>query len=149
MEELIKRHLQLTNGLSRLRYMADSYQSLLQEFSKKQLGKKEAELQENELIVHRDALIKRFEFCYDLIWKFYKLLLVKEYAIDVASPKKVFQEGYQQNIFTKEDIEVLFEIIDARNETTHVYDEMVAETISKKILMFTPFLEKLLKKIHL
>jgi nucleotidyltransferase substrate binding protein (TIGR01987 family) len=101
------------------------------------------------LIVHRDALIKRFEFCYDLIWKFYKLLLVKEYAIDVASPKKVFQEGYQQNIFTKEDIEVLFEIIDARNETTHVYDEMVAETISKKILMFTPFLEKLLKKIHL
>ena len=104
---------------------------------------------ENELIVHRDALIKRFEFCYDLTWKFYKVLLNKKYAIDVASPKKVFQFCYQQNVFTSDEVEIFFAIIDARNETTHVYDEALADKISSKIGQYTPFLLKMLNKIIL
>jgi len=142
MEELILRYQQLVKAYSRLDYMTKKFVQLSQKEKSDYLLKDD----ENELIVHRDALIKRFEFCYDLTWKFYKLVLKEKYSINVTSPRKVFQEAYQQGIFTTEETEKFIEMIDARNETTHIYDEAVAESISQKILIYYTFLAQMIKK---
>jgi nucleotidyltransferase substrate binding protein (TIGR01987 family) len=112
-----------------------------------QSKKKLREGEEDDLITHRDALIKRFEFCYDLTWKFCKLILKEKYSIDVTSPRKVFQECYQQGIFNEEETKKLLEMIEARNETSHIYDESKADAISQKIVVYYDFLIGIIKKL--
>lgn len=141
MEELAGRYQQLLQAYKRLDYMTKKYVQLSKSTTKS------SQDEEDELITHRDAVIKRFEFCYELTWKFFKLLLNKNFSIDVASPRKVFQECYQQAVFTREETELLLEMIDARNETTHVYDESVAEDISKKVVDYYAFLAQIVKKV--
>ena len=41
--------------------------------------------------VERDALIQRFEFSFELLWKCVKEYLYVEEGIDAASPKKVIR----------------------------------------------------------
>lgn len=145
MEELAIRYQQILQAYKRLDYMTKKFLQLLQESSLHKLQTNE----ENELITHRDALIKRFEFCFDITWKFFKLFLKNNYSIDANSPRKVFQEGYQQNLFTREETAQLLEMIDARNETTHVYDEERATTISKKIIVYYDLLATIVMRIKL
>lgn len=141
MEELGIRHKQLLQAYKRLSYMVKTFKELSQN---KNLAFPD---QENEYIVHRDALIKRFEFCYDLTWKFFKLLLKLNYSIDVTSPRKVFQECYQQGIITLQQIEYLLAIIEIRNQTTHVYDEEMAQVMSSQIVESYSFLRSIIDSI--
>lgn len=68
MDELEKRYRQLLDGYQRLFYMVTTFKKLSE-------NKHKYIEQENELITHRDALIQRFEFCYDLTWKFLNKVL--------------------------------------------------------------------------
>lgn len=143
MATIAARYAQLMQAYSRLDYMTKKFVQLSQLYH----GKSIPLMEENELIAHRDAVIKRFEFCYDLTWKFFKSVLRERYSIDVPSPRKVFQESYQQGLLTRDEAEQLLEMVDARNETTHVYDEAVADAISQKIVGYYAFLAGLLEKI--
>lgn len=145
MDELTKRHTQLLQAYKRLEYMTKKFVALSQEISNTYTFSTE----ENELITHRDSLIKRFEFCYDLTWKFLKVLLKTHYSIDVTSPRKVFQECAQQGLLSPEEAEQLTSMIDDRNETAHVYDEEIADAISKRIVHYYTFLAALVAKISL
>ncbi|HEX2978549.1 MAG TPA: HI0074 family nucleotidyltransferase substrate-binding subunit [Candidatus Babeliales bacterium] len=142
MEELIRRHKQLLQAYGRLEYMVQTFIELSKD-AKNHLSEGE----ENEFVTHRDALIKRFEICYDLTWKFFKFLLKEKYSIDVASPRKVFQDCYQQGILNREETENFLDMIDMRNQTTHVYDESVANAISKKIVNYYELLISTSEKI--
>jgi len=101
---------------------------------------------ENKLITYTDALIKQFELLYDLTWKYFKQLLKERFSIEANSPRKVFQDCFQQKLLTNEETNQLIEMIDSRNQTTHVYDETVADDISKKILVYYNTLDKIIKK---
>ena len=143
MEGLSARYTQLLRAYSRLDYMTKTFIQLSEQVKKSAISTGV----ENEFIVHRDALIQRFEFCYDLTWKFFKLVLKEKHSIDVTSPRKVFQECYQQGILTRDETALLTEMIDARNETSHVYDEAVADAISLKIVDYYGILAVIVEKI--
>ena len=83
--------------------------------------------EENDL--KRDAVIKRFEFTYELLWKCYKKI-ARLQKLDYFSPKACFQFAFKAGLI--EDEQLFLEIIDARNKTTHVYSEEEA----KKIYIF-------------
>ncbi len=74
----------------------------------------------------RDAVIQRFEFSYELLWKLLRKI-AKDEQIDCASPKKSFNAGFKLGFIADEA--VFLEIIDARNRTVHTYSENVAQEI--------------------
>jgi len=100
----------------------------------------EALLLEDETDIKRDAVIQRFEFTYELLWKLYKKV-AKEDKVDAFSPKKSFQYAFRLNLIFDEELYI--EIIEARNKTSYVYSEdmviKIYEFIEEKV--FKAFVE--------
>ena len=82
--------------------------------------------------VIRDGLIQRFEFTFELSWK-----ALKEYMIDqgikneMQFPKQVLKTAYENRIINDE--KVWLDMLEARNSTSHIYDDKAAERIGKNI----------------
>lgn len=101
-------------------------QSLFEQFKEAYSRLKEAINIKKESDIKRDAVIKRFEFSYELLWKTYKKI-ARLQKLDYFNPKACFQFAFKSGLI--EDEELFLEIIDARNKTTHVYSEEEAEKI--------------------
>jgi len=72
MEEITRQYGQLTKAYKRLTYTTQRFLTLTRDA---RYHKRHTLEQENEFVDCRDILIKRFEMCYELTWKFYKILL--------------------------------------------------------------------------
>ena|SRR3989338_8622953 len=81
---------------------------------------------EKETDIKRDAVIQRFEFTYELLWKMFKRIADSE-KLECFSPKSAFQAAFKLGLI--DDEKLFMEIIDARNSTTHVYSEYDAKKI--------------------
>ncbi|MBI2928857.1 MAG: nucleotidyltransferase substrate binding protein [Verrucomicrobia bacterium] len=93
----------------------------------------EAVVQPESPIV-RDAVIQRFEFSFELVWKTLKLYLERQgYECGGPRPtlKKAFAEGL---IATAEEADVWLQILDDRNLTSHAYDEALAARIYQHVV---------------
>lgn len=75
-----------------------------------------------------DALIKRFEFTYDLAWKSLKEFLVLQGFEVLASPRSIFAEAFRAGFLP--DDKIWIEIIGGRNATTHIYSSEIASQIA-------------------
>ena len=77
-----------------------------------------------------DGTIKRFELCYELVWK-----LIKEYLADEGivckSPRDTFREAHRNGII--DDEYVWMEMIDDRNILVHTYEMENARKIFERI----------------
>ena len=93
--------------------------------------------------LYRDGLIQRFEFTVELAWKSLKEYLEDQGAVlGIASPRGVLKEAYAAGVIT--DADTWNRIIEARNITSHVYDEKTAQTVAYQIAReFLPVLQKL------
>lgn len=98
-----------------------------------------------EYQIYRDSLIQRFEVAYDTIWKYLKEYLLDIHGIEVRSPRVVFQECYAQQICSKDDVDLLMKMIESRNITTHIYNESMAEAVSKDIRAYYQLLSVMLE----
>jgi nucleotidyltransferase substrate binding protein (TIGR01987 family) len=82
----------------------------------------------------RNSAIQCFEFSVDTLWKLLKDYLFLVYkSIPPATPKAVFQAAFEADLITAHEVELLLEIIDARNLTSHTYNESLAEKIVVKL----------------
>ncbi len=71
----------------------------------------------------RDAVIQRFEFCWELSWKTLRLWL--EYlGIEALSPREIFKAALRHGLIV--DGNAWSELQRMRNLTTHTYDEKLA-----------------------
>lgn len=95
----------------------------------------------------RDSVIQRFEFCYEVLWKYGKVYLMVYYEEDILSPKKVFSALYQKRIISQAEATELRKIADVRNLTTHTYDEEHSIHAAEEIIKHYHVIEKLLPKI--
>ena len=100
-------------------------------------------LESNEIV--RDAAIQRFEFTYELVWKTLRKIWLKR-GVEANSPKNVFRLAAKDSII--EDIDTWFAFIDYRNNTTHVYNESIAEEIYKNLPRFQNLTNTLISKLH-
>ncbi|NJD04767.1 MAG: nucleotidyltransferase [Ruminiclostridium sp.] len=77
-----------------------------------------------------DALIKRFEFTYELSWKLLKLLL--EYkGVEARSPRDCFKEAFAIGLINNGPSWI--DMLNDRNLTTHTYKEADAREIAKRV----------------
>lgn len=73
-----------------------------------------------------DGTIQRFEFCFELAWKTLKSVLESEGTV-CTSPKSCLKEAFHEGLITDE--QGWLALLEARNLTSHVYDEAMATKI--------------------
>lgn len=77
--------------------------------------------------------IKLLELCYEMSWKFLQQYLKQQYSIELSSPKGIFRECYAQKIIDFSMTEQLLAISEARNATTHDYNEESAQEMYRRV----------------
>lgn len=100
----------------------------------------------DDIETSRDSLIKRFEYSFDLTWKYIKTYLKTIYGIDTASPKKVFRESAVQKLATKQETDKLIDMVDDRNLTSHTYNENLANEVCSSIPGYYKLMSELVEK---
>ena len=101
---------------------------------------------DNELL--RDGVIQRFEYTMDLSWKMIQRYLkhiaqVEESAI--RTKKDLFREAGRLGLIS--NVEAWFGYYEARNETSHTYDPLIAESVFSQAELFLPDAISLLEKL--
>jgi len=97
----------------------------------------------NEL--DKDGVIQRFEFTFELVWKTLRIFLFQQ-GIVTNSPKEVLKESFKFGIITDED--TYLDMLNDRNQTSHIYSEVVSRQIFTRIKKYyLPSLLELAKKL--
>ncbi|MEK6704270.1 MAG: HI0074 family nucleotidyltransferase substrate-binding subunit [Bdellovibrionota bacterium] len=79
--------------------------------------------------LERDGVVQRFEYCFELSWKSAKRIITDQ-GLTPVSPKAVIRElGRLGWIF---DVELWFDFLRARNESTYTYQKLTAEQVFQK-----------------
>ncbi len=91
-----------------------------------------------------DAVIQRFEFCYELSWKALRHML-EIYGHQSAAPRQCFQKAYAMGWLETEAVWV--RMIEDRNMTVHTYKEERALDIALRIPEYQSAMETLHAKL--
>lgn len=102
--------------------------------------------EENSKII-RDAAIQRFEYTVETMWKALKEYLFKLEGVDTQTPKSCIRAAMQSKLFNVNEAEVLLQMIDDRNLTSHTYIEEIAANIYDRLPEYTSLMKKILLKI--
>ena len=97
---------------------------------------------ENLSDIERDALIQRFEFCFEIMWKCGKDYLTNIHGFDAASPKKVIRLFREIGAFDEDETIMALEMADDRNLTVHTYDENLAKLLVTRIYSYETLMNK-------
>lgn len=92
----------------------ENFKKALQQFE-------EAVCQENLDRLSQEGLIQRFEYTFELAWKCLQDILQERGLTEVRGPKPVIQQAFEDGLL--EDGLTWMEMLRARNETSHIYDE--------------------------
>ena len=93
------------------------------------------------------SVIKHFELFYETFCKYLRLYLFVQYGIDVTGSRTIFRSCYDQKIITETELKQLFEVIEIRNATAHVYDEERAQKLSAIIAEYTAPMKKVVQQV--
>jgi len=77
------------------------------------------------------ATIQAFEFCIELGWKLLKDYLKHQGVKDVSLPRDVIKQAFHFEIVT--DGQTWIEMLEARNKTSHTYDDAQAAQVVAQI----------------
>jgi len=75
----------------------------------------------------RDSVVQRFEYSYELLWKTLKRVLAQAYRIEENAIKDLFRHAAKVGLIN--DAAVWFDYHEARNLTSHTYQEDTAERV--------------------
>lgn len=94
-----------------------------------------------------DSLIKRFEFSYEMAWKLMMSYEKDCGILEIRGSKDVVRQAYCMSLIDNGD--AWMEMIDARNSTSHLYDEeMASDVIDEIIHTYFPLFVELEKKME-
>lgn len=75
------------------------------------------------LVTAEDSTIQRFEYTYEMFWKYLKLYLETIHNQDkLDSPRKIFNTCFKMNICSLTESNIFRNMVDDRNETSHTYN---------------------------
>lgn len=94
--------------------------------------------------INKDATIQRFEFTFELCWKLMQGL-ARAKGLEIFTPRDSIRVAGQ--IALIENVETWFDFLEARNLSSHVYDEEMANEVYQEIKKFLPEAEKFLEKV--
>lgn len=91
----------------------------------------------NNLLI--DGTIQRFEFVIELFWKTFKRILALS-GITAHTPRECLKHAYKARWI--DDQQLWLDMLRARNQTSHIYNEDAARHIYGDIQDFFPELER-------
>ena len=129
----------------------DRYEITLQTLStlKDILDKSEAGVPEEYALAVRDSIIQRFEYSIDTFWKFLKLYLQEHLKVTLESttPRAIIREAINANLVSEEDASILMDCITSRNETSHTYNEFLAQQVANSVPEYYQVMHKIINSI--
>ena len=78
----------------------------------------------------RDGVIQRFEFTVELLWKTLKVLLAYN-KVECTSPRDCVKKAFRHSLI--EDDDIVLDMLDDRNRSSHIYDEKTSREIFERI----------------
>jgi nucleotidyltransferase substrate binding protein (TIGR01987 family) len=93
----------------------------------------------------RSGIIQNFEVAYEQCWKMMKRWLevnVSPRTGDGVTRRELFRLAAENLLI--DDVPLWMEFHEARNETTHIYDQNIAATVSGEAARFLPAAQQLL-----
>jgi nucleotidyltransferase substrate binding protein (TIGR01987 family) len=82
----------------------------------------------------RDAVIQRFEFSFELVWKALKLYLERQ-GHECGGPRPTLKKAFAEGLITTPDeADAWLKMLEDRNLTSHAYDEALANRIYQHIV---------------
>lgn len=91
--------------------------------------------------ISRDATIQRFEFCFELAWKLLQTG-IRYKGLEAYGPRDSIRMGAEMGLLENPD--AWLSLLEARNLTTHMYDEALANLVYDQAKNLPPLLAKLL-----
>ena len=106
------------------------------------------ELEINLVQLCKDSIIQRFEYSFELIWKYLKHYLEKEIGVKLeqSGPRPIYRHALKARLITAEESEKALKMIDDRNLTTHTYKEATANKVVELAKEYYSLLELILSK---
>ena|SRR5579872_7033650 len=97
----------------------------------------------------RDSAMQRFKYSFDTFWKFLKIYLrdVLKMPTESESPRGVIKEALSANILSLEEFNMLMDSVTSRNETSHAYNELIAESLVYELPEIYELLHTILVRI--
>ena len=132
--------------LSSLRKAVESLQNTLEVADDKDFM---SPLSDNQKDAIRAGVIQNFEFTYELCWKFMKRWLqvnLGSVYVEGVARRQLFRLSAENKLIN--DVDRWMEYHDARNETSHTYDQAKAEDVSATAREFLTDARKLLHAIE-
>lgn len=106
-----------------------------------------AEYEQTHSQAVRDGAIQRFEISAELAWKATQDYLEEQGYLDVHSPKAVMRKAYLEGLITDE--QGWLSLLDARNKTSHLYDDILADQVYQQIQgTYLPLLDALMGRLE-
>jgi nucleotidyltransferase substrate binding protein (TIGR01987 family) len=119
--------------------MKDELKYSIEQFNKT-LSRLNAGIKKAKDQLDNDGVIQRFEFTFELLWKTLRLFLLDE-GIITKSPKEALKEAFRFGLI--KDEEIFLDMLEDRNQTSHIYSEEISKEIVLRIKKF--YLSKLTK----
>lgn len=95
--------------------------------------------------LEQQGLIKSFEFTHELAWNVLKDYLEEQGFTGIIGSKNATREAFKNGLIA--DGEAWMEMINARNQTTHIYNPEIAQSVADDILKrFYPAFANMSKK---
>ncbi len=95
------------------------------------------------------GVVKNFEFAYELCWKAMKRWLeenVNNESVDGVTRRELFRLSAENKLIA--EVEMWMDFHNARNETSHTYDEETAESVFQVTKAFLPEARNLLAALE-
>ena len=121
--------------------------TIIAEDTKNALGTLKEIIETPYTVIVRDATIQRFEYSFEIFWKFLKEHLRVKEGIICNSPKSCFREAFNVKLLTEDETVTALEMTDDRNLTAHTYHEEVAEEIYRKIKSYYTLMDKVFRNL--
>ena len=99
--------------------------------------------EESEIVI--DATIQRFEFTFEMAWKAIKKVL-RYFGENCTSPRNCIKMAYSKGWI--KDEEQWLNLLDARNKTSHTYNQALAEEVYKIIKSNVDVFDELLTALN-
>ena len=102
--------------------------------------------QDTPVKIIRDGVIQRLEFTCELAWKTTREFLLDQGFTDLNSPKATMRKAFSYGLI--DDEQAWIALLNARNQTSHIYDDATAQEIYAQIESeFVPLFDQLIEQL--
>jgi nucleotidyltransferase substrate binding protein (TIGR01987 family) len=96
-------------------------------------------------LIVQDATIQRFEYTFELAWKLFRRVALIE-GLEVGSPRQAIRAVFEIGLL--QDIDTWFEMLEARNLTSHTYNAATAGQVFESARHLPPHLRPIMESIQ-